>query len=193
VASVVAVVGMLWGSVTPARACSCLQRSTQEYVQAADLIVVGELISFYLDMDDAMIRAEDRGRSDSSVGQRYPVRATLAIDRYLVGDGPTHLRVADHGACTAFYREYVGQNHLLFLEEDSGWLVTGACYGSGVGTGASRAEVEAITGPGSPPTYRGLLPDVDRDNFPLFPAVAVAVIGPLAFLLGAAFWSRRGV
>ena len=193
VASVVAVVGMLWGSVVPAGACSCVQRSTQEYVQAADLIVVGELLSFHMDMDDALVPAKDLAKGDLSVGQRFPVRATLAIDRYLVGDGPTHLRVADHGACTAFYSDYIGQKHLVFLNEDSGWLVTSACQGSGLGSGISRSEVEAITGPGNPPAYRGLLPDLADADFPLIPAATLAVLGPLAFLVGAAFLWRRGV
>ena len=177
VASLVAVVGMLWGSVTPARACSCAWPSgpsDQFFYDQADLVVMGTVAE--------MVETEEGyGLKDWD--------AVFSVRRYFKGHGPADILVddpTDSAGCGLLDKNQAGQRSVLFLLQDGSRYITNLCMG-GIGMDDEgdetrvAARMEAAFGPGSAPS---------GDDLPYIPVLAASVLGPLVFLAGAAFLWR---
>jgi hypothetical protein len=188
VASVMAVVGMLWGSAGPVGACLCIDRSTSEYVSDADMIALGRVLSFTFHEDRAWVRPEDD--ESAEIDAIFSGEAIVEVERYLLGSGPRTLVIGDDTACGPITKDAIG-SQLLFINRYGERLVTSRCLGSGQMAPRTIQEVEAITGPGEEPRSDGVIGGRGGD-FPWAATVALAVVGPLAFLFGAAFLWRRG-
>jgi len=193
--------GLLWASVTPAHACSCAVRPVSERVDFYSHVVVGSVL-----------------RLTDDLGNEFPDKdAVVSVERYLKGLGSRDIVVGDpvgDADCGFFGEASVGERYVLFLSNDDIFgkgddasLHTHLCAGNELASDAFVAEVEAITGAGVVPTgdgpYHGpfvppddsepLSEEADSGGFPYFPAAIAAVLGPLAFVLGASFvWRRRG-
>jgi len=181
-ASVVAMVGMLVTSVTPAQACSCFGPAA---IDEVDLLAVGVVVS--IADDDEIREAGFEGVDDTD--------AVLSVERYLKGRGPSRILVDDPlpgGGCGIFDDDSIGQRYLVYLLLKDSEYRTDICLGT-IGLddqydgpfGQERlADLESTLGAGVPP-----VPDA---IFPYLPAAIAATLGPLAFLAGAAFVWRRG-
>ena len=177
VMSVIAVVGMLWGSATPARACSCAWPSgpsEQFFYDQANLVVMGTVTE--------MVRAEEgHGGRDWD--------AIFSVRRYFKGLGPAEVQVDDpddSAQCGLLNKDAAGQRWVLFLLYENPRYVTHSCMGGismeDEGEEAQvTARMDAQFGPGKAPSGHDL---------PYIPVMAMAVLGPLAFLVGAAFLWR---
>ena len=197
-ASIAAMVGALWGDATPARACICAGFSAAEYLDAADVVLVGRATS--MRPFDFELEARLRREGDTTyVVNEFGGEATVQVERYLKGRGPSAISFADDLACgPSIYREFMTHRHVIFLRFIEG-PVTSPCFGSGsleipgdpAGT-QLLTDISTVTGPGMLPDDS--LPDVlppDGTRFP-WAAAGLAVLGPLAFLAGSAFVWRRG-
>jgi hypothetical protein len=157
------------------------------------MVVVGQIASFKLDEDRLFFEA---GEDDGAFDSVYAGEAVVIAERYLAGSGPTHLVVRDDVGCGPVTRDAVGGRQLLFINDLEGHLVTSICSGTakvyGNAADGRLRQVEAITGPGEPPASRGTFDGGGGTEFPWAVAVGLAVIGPLAFLVGAALLWRRG-
>ncbi len=199
--------------VRHAYACSCAELDAQQAVDSADAILVGDLMSWV----ETPSRLVKEGNAYYEYG--HLTEATIHVDRYLKGRGPSTLEVVGGTCIGVISRERIGETYLLFLWFDWRYehgLATDGCAGSGpvsVTSGPNclgpttptqegcigrvtvphplLAEVDRITGPGEPPDDSLSLPP-EAGAFPSLPAAALAVLGPLAFLAGAAFVWRRG-
>lgn len=180
--SILAVVGMLWGSATPAQACSCFGPAA---IDEVDLLAVGVVVS--IADDDEIREAGFEGVDDTD--------AVLSVERYLKGRGPNRILVNDPlpgGGCGIFDENSLGQRYLLYLLLEDSEYRTNICLGT-IGLddqydgpfGQERlSDLESTLGVGVSP--------VSDTTFPYLPAVFAATLGPLAFLAGAAFVWRRG-
>jgi len=106
-----------------AHACSCNSLTLVEQVERAEFIVLG-----------VVTRIEQVGDPDAPVfPPEYDI--DVAVDEYLKGSGPDSVVVQnfslDSDGCSAFERDSVGQEHLLFLSRFEDRLRTGTCEGSG--------------------------------------------------------------
>jgi len=193
--AVVAAAGLLARSAAPvAHACSCEMAPAREGIERSQVVLVGETVSFAR-TPSKLVR---EGEAFYEYGDR--MKAKINVEKYLKGSGPREIDVQD-GICVAgIDREQVGRAHLLFLrfEEQFGRVpMAEGCLGSGPVEGGwspvRLSEVESITGPGEPPDNSLDEPrPPDSGGFPLGAASALAIVGPVAFLLGAAFlWPRR--
>ena len=194
VASVVAVVGTLWGSVAPVRACT--GDSLELYVQRANLLVEGRIVSW-----------ERAGDVDTPSWGNTPLRLRVEVERTLKGEHTGEVSFVDiwsldqragtdrwdasPGGCPApFNEDPTGKMAVLGLDWNAhdgyhtgrvayiGYSLSGDRYQQTISTIA--AELPAGGGPPGSAT------------FPYSPVAIAATIGPLAFLAGAAFlWRRR--
>jgi hypothetical protein len=200
VATVAAVVGMLWGSVTPAHACTCAELPIERHVAEAQLIVLGQVAEL------RVVPAEAEHQQYSQ--HRNEVHAIFPVQEYVKGTGPTTLELWAYGlqvyddqigidavgaVCELVGHRSVGRQYLFyFYAQDSIDTDPGFCGGSFELDAPERhQEVErirelafaALPSSGGPPAGAA---------FPVVAAAAVAVLGPLAFLAGAAFIWPRG-
>jgi hypothetical protein len=222
VASLVAAVGMLWASVTPARACSV--GPDYDPIAESDVIVSGRFTSWHL-IDDATRLDDERLKLDPNYyleiqndpkyyGPYDPIRVQIRVDRIYKGsafetieviDGAS-LEVYDHdpkyvwvgasGACGTFDFDPTGSYAVVGLTRaDDGSFRAGRFRLFYIGpqppeTYDSRPlSYVAPLLPGTLPNGGGRVMDAD---FPFLPALALAIVGPLAFLAGAALLRRRG-
>jgi len=191
---VAAVVGMLWGSATPVGACQCLVLTPGEAVNRAHVILVGDPVS----LAETPSRVVKEGHVSNEMGRR--TKATITVERYLKGRGPATTEVLEDWCLGAFARDRIGESHLLVIRFEGEFekLATAdGCLGSGPVEDPwmpiSLSQVEGITGAGEPPDDSLDEPrPPDTAQFPFLPSVALAVLGPLAFLAGTAFAWRRG-
>ena len=200
-ASVVAVVGVLWGSVTPAYACGCVTKPLETSVAEASTIVTGVV------SEVAIVPPLDQAAPDTVEHQLF---VTFAVEKYLKGGGPASLRMLEPGlsysftpegtlqgtlACPMFSESSKGQSWTLFFREGSDVSLRpdgcGASFlNSSATAGATLQQVSSITGPGALPSGGGPLSPTGR--FPLGPAAAPTITVVSVFLAGAAFLWRRG-
>ena len=174
-------VGMLWGSVTPARACSCAwpeNPSVEYFSENADAVVIG-----------TVVKTVGGGGDDWD--------AIFAVNRYFKGHGRAEIFVDDPkhaGVCGFFDEDEAGEGYVLFLSLDGSRFVTDSCAGymGFFGDGSLdrvMGEMQAVLGPGSAAAPGSSV----EDKFPYLTVAGVAVLGAIAFLAGAAFvWRGRG-
>jgi len=198
--TIVALIGLMWGRVAPAHACSCAVQPVAERLAFYSHVVVGTVTAL---TDDGELSYPDKD-------------AVFAVERYLKGSGAEEI-VADDPVgddCGFFGEASVGQRYVLFLSNDDlfgnsddGALYTHLCAGNEIASDALIAEVEAVTGSGVPPDDGEPVPDpstpvedvvplseeTDDAEFPLLPVAVAATLGPLVLLAGAVFvWRRKG-
>ncbi len=194
-----AITGLLLPTgVQPAYACSCAILSPQEYVDNADVIVIGTVVR--------MINTTEQFPSvdEKSDGIIADVDAVVAVERYLKGTGPIEIAVDDPpsgGACGFISERSLDQRYLLFLSGQARSFKTHLCSGSTDLAGIYRVEqqehqflqeVEAITGPGIPPTDATALPEQTRgDSFPWLPIIITSSLGGAALAASALLLRRR--
>ncbi len=188
-----------------AYACSCIQTTVEERVQAADVVAIGTLVSLY----------EDRTTVFLTDGETeiYDMDGFFAIDTYYKDPGPSEIAVDDPfggGTCGFVSSVSLGQEAILFLTLSDGEYLTGICAGSHFISGDqdSRAEtiaaIEAVTGPGqapeasqapevSPPQEEPESPeDEHTESTPWAVILPIAFAIPLAVLFIPAILRRRG-
>lgn len=201
--AILATVAMLFGSVAPASACSCIPISEDTdpavyYLNNAVTVVYGTV--------DELVPAPGRESPRD-------VSAIVSVERYLKGQGPAVIEVhdpPDGAACGYFHgaRDAL----VLFLTKRGGDFYTHLCAGNGL----PLAQVEAVTGPGEPPLEQtaeatpspvpesetpadqtstdgdsepaALSPEAESDELPAVPVWAAAILLPVVFLVGAALW-----
>ena len=139
VASLMAVAGMLWGSVAPARACTCVPVGPgdprQAYADKADAIVLATVLE--------LIPATEP--FPGYEGRDFD--ALVAARRYEKGDGPSRMVVRDGAVCGFFDEAYVGRTFRLYLAVDGSYS-TGWCSGSHE-TGTVAVGLDDASGDGS--------------------------------------------
>lgn len=137
------------GTTSPAQALTCVQFSTSEYIERADIVLVGTVQSYH------------ESRSDGQLFPGQEPRAEVAVERYLKGSGPGTVTVRSPNMpwYGGWAEENVGQEWLFYLARGEGnEYVDEICSGSRPSDEfhgpASLEEVEAITGPGVAPESR---------------------------------------
>lgn len=185
-----------------AYACSCLQLSVEESVQAADVVAIGTVVSVY----------EDQTTEGLGSGRLIDMDGLVRVSTYYKGSGPHEIAVddpPDSGTCGVITERDIGQEIILFLWLDAGEYLTHLCSGSHFIYGnddlraAALAEIEAVTGPGqppdgappqaSPPQEEPEAPEDERDeSTPWVIILPLAFAIPLAVLVIPALIRRRG-
>ncbi len=143
----VAVAALLSAGVPSAHACSCVVRTTQAYLDGADVVAVGTIIRL---IDD-----KDIGDGPNDLDAR------VSVARYLKGSGPAEITVDDPpsgGTCGFLDDGDLGKTYLLFLTGSDSPFESNLCSGNTLLVGPAPEdgqgrldEVEALTGPGAPP------------------------------------------
>ncbi len=162
----------------PALACSCAMAQTPDYVDSSDTIVLGTLV----DID------EPRGFVMSSSD---PATYTVEVEAVFKGEAGRRVvfESAVSGASCGLEGMAVDRRYLFFLQDGGDTRSASLCGGTAPASAALQAEVEAVTGPASPPTGEDdPLPAGDLTGWLLGAAAAgIALVG------GVAFWVlRRG-
>jgi hypothetical protein len=203
VASLAAMVGMLWGTANPARACSVGEDFSA--VDASDVIVAGRITAWELVEN---VRRWDPKTGDEPIddpnfygpGPYNPIRLQLDVEHVYKGPRMATVSMVDansleiyngverwvgsSGACGAFDADPSGQFVILGLNRDHFERYrTGLPLVFFVGPEPAGEHYERATDG---------LNNAMADDFPWLPAAVAATLGPLAFLAGAAFVWRRG-
>jgi len=124
----------------PAHACSCAMLSSAQKVENADVVVRGTITGL-----------DDPGGRDSG----HLVTWEVAVAEVYRGTAAatTFVRSATDGAaCGIEVQE--GREYLLFARRVGGDVRAGLCDGTTPASAERVAEVEHLTGPGSPPRGR---------------------------------------
>jgi len=198
--SILALAGMMWGSVTPARACSCAPGSKLAESKLA------EVISFTFERNSLVIlgavAASDSDRMQIDVETVYDGQPVKRITLNQPADPGYSGDVSEvellGGDCSYTLLGEPGERYLLALKP---YLVDGAYTPEGCTSWSMRliegdealsryfeAVIEAATGGLAPSPVE----ESDEADFPWLVAAIAATLGPLAFLAGAAFLWRRG-
>ncbi len=162
----------------PALACSCASGEMSEHVGWADDIVVGMLVDLH----------EPRSLL---VGSDDPVTYVVEVHSVLKGDAGHRVvfESARSGASCGLEGMVVDRRYLFFLHHEGDTRDASLCGGTAPASATLLAEVEAVTGPASPP--RGEddpLPDNDLTGW-LMGAGATGI----ALVAGVALWLLRRV
>jgi hypothetical protein len=196
--------GLLWGDVTPAAACTCAGLTPQEYAANSNVVLVGTLVGVRYDPALTTTYSENR-----------LTLIDVRVDRYLKGFGPDSLTISDPGhtvieardgmpwsvvvSCSVFDDRAVGSRYLLFLDGTDPPTSADFCGGSteldnpGPPAAEYLAMVERILGANALPSSGGSLVKSSQGFGTSTVLVgALASVGALAFLVGAAFVWRRG-
>jgi hypothetical protein len=205
VASLVPVVGMLWGSVTPAGACSCAGLTPEEYAARANVVVVARLTEIRYDPPLTVPYSESR-----------QTLVDLHVERYLKGSGPELLTVVDPGhivieaengvpkfggvSCSIFQDQAAKLRYLLLIDGTDSPIEADFCGGSleldNPNTPESAkhlASVERALGETQLPAGGGPLTASDNaTGLPIVRDSALTALGLLALLVGAALVWRSG-
>lgn len=178
----------------PAHACSCAMLSSAQKVEDADVVVRGTITGL-----------DDPGGG----GSGHLVTWEVAVAEVYRGAAAatTFVRSASDGAsCGIEVQE--GREYLLFARQVGGDLRAGLCGGTTPASAALVAEVEHLTGPGSPPqggagataatstgtpsTGTPLAGSTPAEGADVALPLGVGVGGALvAAALGALWWRRR--
>ena len=182
---------LLPAGVRPAYACSCAALTPEQYVDNADIIVVGTVVRLIETTEEFPTPAEKPG------GQIPDVDAALQVERYLKGSGPAEIEVDDPpsgGTCGFLEQASLGQRHLLFLTGETSPLQTHLCSGSTPLVDTPHVQqflqdVQTITGPGTlPPTGSTPPSEQPASDTPWLPiilgsALAASGLAASAFLM----------
>ncbi len=151
----ITIASLLLPSVNPAYACSCAALTPEQYVDDADIIVIGTVVRL-IETTEEFSTPEEKPD-----GQIPDVDAAVQVERYLKGSRSAEIEVDDPpsgGTCGFLEQESLGQRYLLFLTGETSPLQTHLCSGSTPLVDTPHVqqvlqEVQAITGPGTlPPT-----------------------------------------
>ena len=178
-ASVVGVVGMLWGSVVSARACTCGPigpgDGEQVYAQQADAIVLGTVVELI----------PTREPYEGFEGK--DVDAVVAVARYEKGSGPSEVVLQDGAVCGIFEDADVGKAFRLYLSVEGSSASSGWCSGS-----HEIDEALLDDAPSGQPAEGAEIGTQADGRFPVGAAIAIAIAGSVAILAGTVFLARRG-
>ncbi len=216
VAGVLASVGMLWGSVTPAAACSVgpdFNPVTESDVIVGGRITGWELIENFerLDPKTRQVPVDD----PNYYGPYDPIRAFMIVDRVYKGDVPGQIDlvagntlwasggayswVGASGACGAFDTDPTGQYWIMGLRIDEFGRYRPSrpltFYVGAEPTGDSYEQALAMMsafGAVVLPVGGGPPSTPSAPAFPTLPGAVALMLVLLAFLLGASFVWRRG-
>ncbi len=151
----ITIASLLLPSVNPAYACSCAALTPEQYVDNADIIVIGTVVRL-IETTEEFSTPEEKPD-----GQIPDVDAAVQVERYLKGSRSAEIEVDDPpsgGTCGFLEQASLGQRYLLFLTGETSPLQTHLCSGSTPLVDTPHVqqflqEVQAITGPGTlPPT-----------------------------------------
>jgi hypothetical protein len=171
---------VLGRSPDPAGACTCVEQSVDEQADAADVVVVGEVVD-----------QEPSGRSDVLDA----VRNRIAVERVYVGEAEAEVDVlAGVSASGSCEYGFSPGRYLVFAREEDDGLHTDWCSGN-VALGAGGAAPAAL-GTGEPPRQLPPEPAAEEDDrFDLAPwpmrLVASGVGIAIGVGAGAALRRRR--
>ena len=195
----IAIAGLLLpASVRPAYACSCAALTPEEHVDNANIVVIGTVIRL-IDSTEQFPAAPEKSEG-TGIASTPDVDAVVTVERYLKGSGPAEI-VADDppsgGLCGFLDQASLGQRYLLFLTGEASPFNTHLCSGSTqiVDNQFNQQflqDVEAITGPGIPPTDATALPQQTRgDSFPWLPIILGSSLAAGALAAASAILLRR--
>lgn len=165
-------------TTSPSFACSCVQASPAEHVDAADVVVLGTVVD----------RQGPPLRPVMSSGD--PATYTVEVERVFKGVvRPTvHVLSADSGASCGLEAEE-GRRYMVFADRTRGELWAGLCGGTATADPQLVAEVEEAAGPPRDPDPRAE-PTV-RPTAGAGLAVPLAAASGLGLvLLGGVLWLR---
>lgn len=146
-AALVAATGLVLAAPAPAFACSCAGGGATQFVKWADVVVVGEVTGITPPPEREVMSSGD------------PATYAVAVERVLAGQaGATvEVRSAVSGASCGLEGIEVGRDYVLFASyqdiggEPTEVLWANLCGGTAPASASFVAEVEAVTGAGSPP------------------------------------------
>lgn len=120
-------------------ACSCVQRSTAQFVDGADVVVSGVLT----DIDE-----------EFALTSTGTTTYTVEVDRVLKGVATRKVRFESQtsGAACGLEVAGTGRSYVFFLNETSDGYSAGLCGGTAEAQYLSVGEVGAITGPATEPS-----------------------------------------
>ncbi len=190
----VAIVGLLLPSLNPAYACSCAALTPEQYVDNADIIVIGTVVRL-IETTEEFPTPEEKPD-----GQIPDVDAAVQVERYLKGSGPAEIEVDDPpsgGTCGFLEQASLGQRYLLFLTGETSPLQTHLCSGSMPLVDTPHVQqflqdVQAITGPGTlPPTGSAPPNEQPGAGVPWLPIIIASSVGAAALAAASALLLRR--
>ena len=149
---------VLVAPAAPAQACSCAMLGTAQKVAGADVVVRGTITG-----------SVDPGGGNSGRLVTYDV----AVAQVYKGSATARTSVrspADGGSCGIEVRQ--GQEYVVFSRRVGGELRAELCGGTAPASGALVADVERLTGPGTPP------PDATTSATPPTSAAGPVAPGP---------------
>lgn len=158
---------------SPASACSCAGAGTAEYVDAADVVVLGTVTD----------RQGSPLRLVMSSGD--PATYTIEVEHVFKGMArPTvHVLSAGSGASCGLEGVDEGGRYVVFADRSGQELWAGLCGGTAVADAGFVAEVEAAAGPPRQPEPEAE-PTLGPDGGGLAAPVAVAAALGVALLAG---------
>ncbi len=189
-----AIAGLLLPSVNPAYACSCAALTPKQYVDNADIIVIGTVVRL-IETTEEFPTPEEKPD-----GQIPDIDAAVQVERYLKGSGPADIEVDDPpsgGTCGFFEQASLGQRYVLFLTGETSPLETHLCSGSTPLVDTPHVQqflqdVQAITGPGTLPPSGSAPPNEQPGAaVPLLPIVIASSVGAAALAAASALLLRR--
>lgn len=163
----------------PSSACSCVQGTPQEYVDSADVVVLGTVTD----------RQGPPLRPVMSSGD--PATYTVQVEQVFKGDVPptAYVLSADSGASCGLEGVEEGGRYVVFADRSGGELWASLCGGTAPADPRLLDEVVAASGPPQAPDPRAE-PTI-RPTAGAGLALPVAVAGGLALvLLAGALWAR---
>ena len=140
--SLVAAVGLVLASYSPAQACSCAMRAPAAHLGSSDVVFTGTLLDRIPPPEAPVMSSMD------------PARHVFAVDRVYVGDvgATTEVLSAVSGASCGLENMEVGEEYLVMAElEPDGQAWAGLCGGTAPAGHRNVAQVEQRAGPGRVP------------------------------------------
>jgi hypothetical protein len=91
--------------VPAAHALSCVQQSAEQFVERADVVLIGTLLSY-------------QNIYSNSVPSEIPSAAEVRVEQYLKGSGPANVSIESGAIAWAggWQDEHIGQKRLFFLK-----------------------------------------------------------------------------
>ena len=172
---------VLVAPAAPAQACSCAGLGTAQKVAGADVIVRGTITG-----------SEDPGGGNSGRLVNYDV-AVAQVYKGTVTATASVRSPADGGSCGIEVRQ--GTEYLIFARRVGSELRAELCGGTAPASGTLVADVERITGPGTPqrvtasPTPASSASERSSATLP----VGLGLGGALLASAGGVLWWRRRV
>ena len=190
----VTIASLLLPSLNPAYACSCAALTPEQYVDNADIIVIGTVVRL-IETTEEFPTPEEKPD-----GQIPDVDAAVQVERYLKGSGPAEIEVDDPpsgGTCGFLEQASLGERYLLFLTGETSPLQTHLCSGSMPLIDTPHVQqflqdVQAITGPGTLPQDSPVPSQSPADDgIPWLPIILGSTLGAAALAAASALLLRR--